>query len=48
MEKKTVLTIWGIYGLVAIAGSVASLVWTRKQMKQWWSSTPKCADEETE
>lgn len=49
MEKKTVRTIWGIYGIIAIAGTVASYVWARKQWKQMIETTEYVdLDEETE
>ena len=46
MEKKTVMTIWGIYGILAIAGTVGSYIWAKKQWKLAFKTTE--VDEETE
>ena len=48
MEKKTVYTIWGIYGLLAIAGSVGSLIWYKRFLKNLSKSSTEYDDEETE
>jgi hypothetical protein len=48
MEKKTVRTIWGVYGILAIAGTVGSYLWYKRFFKNLSkSSTPEYDDEET-
>ena len=48
MQKKTVMSIWGIYGILAIAGTVGSYIWARKQWKSLCKCTETDVGEETE
>ena len=32
MQKKTVMSIWGIYGILAIAGTVGSYIWATEAL----------------